>query len=202
MGGSLFADDPEEEIAQGRLSLSLAQHTGNPTNLAFASFALGKALRHRYPDEGLAALDQVVVLVRHGATPAIVPQALTYGAKVAAALGDANGARTRLKDAMEEALRDDDWVSLTQSLDTAVDIFAYRGEPRAAAVLTGAVETTLATLLRPFPDFSGRGSALAVRTANLARARQELGDSRYEQARAEGAAMSRQDALAFALHHL
>jgi hypothetical protein len=41
-----------------------------------------------------------------------------------------------------------------------------------------------------------------VRTANLARARETLGDSLYEQARAEGVAMSRQDALAFTLQHL
>jgi hypothetical protein len=41
-----------------------------------------------------------------------------------------------------------------------------------------------------------------MRTANLARARQELGHSGYEQARAEGVAMSRQEALAFALQHL
>jgi hypothetical protein len=41
-----------------------------------------------------------------------------------------------------------------------------------------------------------------MRIANLARVRQELGDRIYEQARAEGVAMSRQDALAFALQHL
>jgi hypothetical protein len=40
---------------------------------------------------------------------------------------------------------------------------------------------------------------LAVRTANLAQAREALGDTCYEEARAEGAAMSRQDALGFAL---
>jgi hypothetical protein len=47
-----------------------------------------------------------------------------------------------------------------------------------------------------------KGPALAMRTANLARARQKLGDNLYEQARAEGVAMSQQDALAFALRHL
>jgi hypothetical protein len=51
---SLFADDPDEEIAQGRLGMSLAQRTGNPTRLAVGSYALGWALRHRYPDEALA----------------------------------------------------------------------------------------------------------------------------------------------------
>jgi hypothetical protein len=119
---------------------------------------------------------------------------------VAAALGDAEGAKARLKDALEEALRNDDWAILATSLDSAVDIFSYRGEARAAAVLAGAVETTLAPLR--FPYTSSRGPGLAVRTANLARAQQRLGDRRYEQARAEGAAMSRQDALAFALQHL
>jgi hypothetical protein len=45
-------------------------------------------------------------------------------------------------------------------------------------------------------------SGLAVRTANLARARETLGDDLYEQARAEGVAMNRQDALTFTLRHL
>jgi predicted ATPase len=38
--------------------------------------------------------------------------------------------------------------------------------------------------------------------ANLAQARETLGDTCYEEARAEGVAMSREDALAFALQHL
>jgi ATP/maltotriose-dependent transcriptional regulator MalT len=212
-GGSLFADDPEEEIAQARLAMSLAQRSGNPTLLALGSFALGWALLHRHGDEALAALDRSVALVRRGASTVVVPQALCFGAQAAAALGDADGARARLREAMEESIRSDDWVSLTQSIDVAVDVFSYRGDARAAAVLAGAVEATtgpsdigvrwdMATILRRFPDFSRRGRALAARTANLARARQELGDSRYEQARAEGVAMSREDALAFALQYL
>jgi hypothetical protein len=88
---------------------------------------------------------------------------------------------------------------ITACLDVAVDVFSFRGEAQVAAVLAGAIETTLA---HRWPDFSHRGPALAVRTANLTRARRELGDSLYEQARAEGVAMSRHDALAFALRHL
>jgi hypothetical protein len=200
VGLSLFADDPDEEIAQGRLGMSLAQRTGNPTILALGSYALGYALRHRHPDEALAALDRSVALARRGASTIALPSALTYAARAAAALGDADGARARLGDALEESLRNDDWTFITLSLDAAVDVFSYRGEARAAAVLAGAVETTLAPLR--FPYMSGRGPGLAVRTANLARAREELGDSCYEQARAEGVAMSREDALAFTLQHL
>jgi hypothetical protein len=200
VGLSLFADDPNQEIAQARLGMSLAQRTGNPTVLAVASYALGLALRHRHPDEALAALDQSVALARHGARTVVLATALSYGAQAAAALGDADGARARLRDALEEARRNDDWIVLTQSLDTAIDILSYRGEARSAAVLAGAVETTLAPLR--FPYTASRGPGLVVRTANLARARHELGDSCYEQARAQGVAMSRQDALAFALQHL
>jgi len=67
-------------------------------------------------------------------------------------------------------------------------------------VLAGAVDTTLGPLRTPY--VASRGPGLAVRTANLARARETLGDSCYEQARAEGVAMSRQDVLAFVLQHL
>jgi predicted ATPase len=200
---SLFADDPDQEIAQGRLAMSLAQRTGNPTMLAVASWTLGCALRHRHPDEALAAFDRSVALTRRGASTLTLAIALSHGAREAAALGDADGARVRLKDALEECVRDDDSAviaQLAQSLDDAVDIFSYRGEARAAAVLAGAVETNLAPLRDPYVAL--RGPGLAVRTANLARAREELGDSLYEQSRAEGTAMSPQDALAFALQHL
>ena len=129
-----------------------------------------------------------------------LPLALSHGARVAASRGDAEGAKTRLRDALEESIQHDDWTYLTVSLDLAVDIFSYLGEARAAAVVAGAVENTLAPLR--FPYVASRGPGLAVRIANLARAREALGDGLYEEARAEGVAMSRQDALAFALRHL
>jgi predicted ATPase/class 3 adenylate cyclase len=196
----LFADEEDQEIPQARLAMSLAERTGNPTNLALASLALGWALRHRRPEEAIVAFDRCVVLARRSAsTPALAP-ALSHGAPVAASLGHADGAKTRLREALEESIRDDDWAYLTVSLDAAVDTFWYLGEARAAAVLSGAVETTLAPMR--FPPIASRGPGLAVRTANLARARETLGDTGYEEARAEGAAMSRQDALAFALRHL
>jgi predicted ATPase/class 3 adenylate cyclase len=195
---TLFADDEDEEIAQARLAMSLAQRTGNPSLLALASFALGWALRHRHPDEAIAAFDEV--LTRRAATTAYLSAALSYGARVAASLGDAEGAKTKLKEALEASIRDDDWANMTVGLDAAVDTFCYLDEARAAAVLTAAVETTLAPLRWPY--VASRGPGLALRTANLAQVRETLGDSLYEQARTEGVAMSRQDALAFALRHL
>jgi predicted ATPase len=197
---NLFAEDPDEQVAQGRLAMSLAQRTGNPTMLAVASYTLGDALRHRHPDAALAAFDRSVALARGGASTLTLVIALSHGAREVAALGDADGARARLKDALELCLRDDDWATSAQSLDDAVDIFSCRGEARAAAVLAGAIETNLAPLRDPYVAL--RGPGLVVRTANLAQARQQLGDSCYEQARAEGAAMSPQDALAFALQYL
>jgi hypothetical protein len=121
-------------------------------------------------------------------------------ARVAASRGDAEGAKTRLREALEESIRDDEWQQLTGSLDGAVDTLWYLGEARAAAVLAGAVETTLAPMRWPY--IASRGPGLAVRTVILERVRETLGDSLYEQAYAEGVAMSRQEALAFALQHL
>jgi hypothetical protein len=197
---ALFADDEDEEIAQARLAMSLAQRTGNPTCLTLASYALGWALRHRHPEETIAAFDRCVALAKRADGTISMPSALSYGAQVAASQGDAEGARTRLKEGVEQSMRDDDWAYLTNSLDCAVDIFCHLGEARAAAVLAGAVETTLAPLRWPY--VASRGPGLAVRTANLAQVRETLGDSLYEEARAEGVVMSRQDALAFTLQHL
>jgi hypothetical protein len=49
---------------------------------------------------------------------------------------------------------------------------------------------------------ASRGPGLAVRTTNPARVRETLGDTSYEQARSEGSAMSREEALAFTLRQL
>jgi predicted ATPase/class 3 adenylate cyclase len=196
----LFADDEDVEIAQARLALSLAQRTCNPTNLAQAWYGLGWALRHRHPDEAIAAFDQCVALTRLGAGTVVLALALSWGARVAASQGDADGAKTRLREAIEESVRDDDWSFLAVSLDVAVDTFWYLDQARAAAVLAGVVDITLAPLRWPY--VASRGPGLAVRTANLEQVRETLGDTCFEQARAEGVAMSRQDALAFTLQHL
>jgi predicted ATPase/class 3 adenylate cyclase len=196
---SLFADDEEKEIDQARLAMSLAQRTGNPTSLGLAWYSLGWALRYRHPGEAMAACDRCVALARLGVT-ASVPLVLFLGAWLAASEGDTEGGRTRLKEGLDKSRRDGDWAYLTRGLDAAVDIFCYLGEPRAAAVLTGVVEITLAQLRLPY--LASRGPGLAVRTANLGRVREALGDSRYEEARAEGAAMSREEALAFVLQRL
>jgi tetratricopeptide (TPR) repeat protein len=200
VGLDLFAEDEDEEIARARLAMSLAEGNGNPSNLALASFALGWALRHRHPDEAVAAFDRHVALARHAATTNVLPITLSLRARVAASQGEAEAAKTRLREALELSIRDDDWSFLTVSLDTAVDTFWYLGQARAAAVLSGAVDTAFEALRFPHVASSGRG--LAVRIANLAQARETLGDTTYERARAEGVAMSRQDALAFALRHL
>jgi predicted ATPase/class 3 adenylate cyclase len=141
---NLFADDEDEEIAQARVGMSLAHATSNPSNLASASFALGWALRHRQPEEAMAAFDRSVALARRGAGTVSLYALLSLGARVAASRGDADGAKSRLAEALRESIRDDDWSFLTVSLDAAVDIFSYLGEARAAAVLSAAVETTLA----------------------------------------------------------
>jgi predicted ATPase/class 3 adenylate cyclase len=87
---TLFADDEDEEIAQARQAMSLAEGTANPSCLALASFALGWALRHRHPDEAIAAFDRQVALARRAATTAALAVALSSGAWVAAYLGDAD----------------------------------------------------------------------------------------------------------------
>jgi predicted ATPase/class 3 adenylate cyclase len=197
---TLLADDEDEAIAQARLAMSLAEDTGNPSNLALASYALGLSLRHRNPEQAMAAVDRFVALARRGTGTVPLATGLFLMAPLAASKGHADLARSRLREALEDSIRDDSWTQITLGLDTAVDTFWYLGEPRAAALLAGAVETTLAPLRWPY--LASRGAGLSVRIANLRGVRERLGDTTYEQARAQGAAMSRQEALAFALQHL
>jgi hypothetical protein len=191
---SLYADDEDEEIARARRAMASAERTGNPTLLANASYALGWALRHREPGEALTAFDRVPALA---VSVMVAPIALAFGARIAAALGDAEGAKARLRQGLEACIRDDAWIYITGCLDSAVDTLCHLGATHEAAVLAGAVDTTFAPMR--FPHTGSEGRALEVRTENLARVRGELGDAGYEQAYAEGAAMSREQTLAFVL---
>ncbi len=198
---ALFADDEDEEIAQARRGMALAEATGNPSCLAQASYTLGWGLRHRHPDDAIAAFDRSVALARRAAdTGTTLSLALAFGARVAASLGDAGGAKVRLREALELCVRGDDWLFMTGSLDAGVDLFCSLGEPDVAAVLAGAVDTVFAPLR--FPHVGSEGPGLAVRTANLARAQAALGDERFARAYAEGVAMSREAAVSFAFEHL
>jgi len=193
----LFAEDDDEQIAQARRGMALAERTGNPTSLANASYSLGWALRHRQPDEAIAAFDRSLSL---GVPIVCVPLALSFAARIAASQGDPDGARARLREAMALCTRDDDWYFMTGCLDAAVDMFCSLGEEEAAAVLAGAVETAFAAIR--FPYIANAGPGLAARTANLAGARAALGDERYAQAYDKGATMSRHEAVPFVLDRL
>jgi predicted ATPase/class 3 adenylate cyclase len=191
---SLYADDEDKEIAQARRAMAAAERTANPTLLAEASYALGWALRHRQPSEALIAFDQVPALA---VSVNQEPIAWAFGARIAAAQGDTEGAKARLRQGLEACIRDDAWIYITGCLDSGVDTLCYLGASREAAVLAGAVDTTFAAIR--FPHVGSTGRALAARTENLARARRALGDPRYEQAYAEGAAMSREQTVALVL---
>jgi hypothetical protein len=101
---NLFADDEDEEVTQAHLAMTLAERSGNPTNLALASFALGWALRHRHPYEAIAAFDRHVTLARRAANTNTLPLAMSFGARVAASQGQVDIAKTRLKEALEESI--------------------------------------------------------------------------------------------------
>jgi hypothetical protein len=76
---NVYADDEDEEIAQARLAVSLAERTGNPASLALAH-AVCWALRHRHPDEAIAAFDRSLVLTKHAAISSVLAVALSHGA--------------------------------------------------------------------------------------------------------------------------
>jgi hypothetical protein len=60
VSAQLLADDEEEEIAQARLAMSLAEGTGNPSNLAAASCAPGLDLASPGPGRGYGGLRPVL----------------------------------------------------------------------------------------------------------------------------------------------
>ena len=196
----LFAEDEDAEIAHARHGMSAAERTGNPTSLALASYALGWALRHRRPAEAITALDRAVDLMRREAMASLVGFPLAFSARAVASQGDSDGAKSRLREALALSSKAAEWLTVTGCLDVGVDVFAYLDEPEVAAALAGAVEHVFAELRFPYVATAGPG--LAVREANLAKARATLGDAAYEAAYARGAAMTREHVIALTLDHL
>ncbi|MFC6878458.1 MULTISPECIES: tetratricopeptide repeat protein [Actinomadura] len=109
--------------------------------------------------------------------------------------GDLDAARAALRECLEIRRSFGEEMGLAMALDLAAGCAARTGEPERAAVLLGATGR-LWRVLRT--DMAGPGYALLPATAGDL-ARRALGRERYEAARARGAALSLDEALAVAL---
>jgi tetratricopeptide (TPR) repeat protein len=197
-GAGIVADSAgrgEEALRLLQASVSMFAEVGDIGGRADAQDSLATAYLHQGDWEGARAIfaDNLVrdTVLGNGWDAACT--ALNLG--LADLLGEqVDEARSHLREAMDVFIEWNDPNGVTETLEAAVGVAVARHQRTAAARLIGAVDKTRATLgLRGSPPDRARVQAWA------ARLRTELGTAPFDAAAAEGAAMTYEQAAAYAL---
>lgn len=182
-----------EAIASEWLARSRA--TGDLWGTASALFFLGEAALQREDHPGAAAFFQerlaLAQRMRDHYATAVAQVRLAH---TALALGDAGRADDLFRQSLEPLRRLGDRWWLGFCLEGLAAVAAMSGRPERAATLLGAADALWAVL----------GSAPAGRpdyACAAEDARQALGEGGFHSARAQGGALGREEAIAYALEH-
>jgi hypothetical protein len=158
---------------------------------------VGAALIDEDPDRAREALEESLALTRAGASDVNVSFACTQLARLRMRDGEVTGALDALRTAVTHAHADGDRPGLVGTLLVVAPILWAVGDHEAVVVLNrGVVDGELGPLA------AGMGTALSQQEGLLAHARGVLGDDRYEEAAARGAAMSYEAIVAYALDEI
>jgi predicted ATPase len=178
--------------AEAASALATARRINSGYIMAMALYAIGLAGSQTRPDAALIALDEHIAIVRAGpAVFSLLPRCLALAAQIRAAGGDLPEALDELRQAIDTAHSTGDRPAMAFTLARGVSVMRY-GDPTTAAVLSGVVS-------------NGALAQFAVLTWErdwfqhvVEEIRAVLGTQPCEQASAEGAALSYDDALAVA----
>jgi predicted ATPase/class 3 adenylate cyclase len=179
---------------QAEAGVAIARELRHSSALATALSALGQSLLRDDPDASLAALEESQSLVRSGATDVMFANTSLQIARLRAQRGDTTGGLGALRDGIRHARDAGDRVYLAGLMQYAAEVFAGLGFPEPAAVVAGLVDA------KGFHHFVGVEPE--EWNALLERARSDVGDARYAEAVARGAAMTLDDAVDFILETL
>jgi hypothetical protein len=170
---------------------------GNPSQIVIALTAVGAALVDDDPARAREVLEESLALVRAGASDVNVSLACTQLARLRMRDGEVAGALDALRTAVTHHHADGDRPGLVGTLLVVAAILGAAGRDEAAVTLgRGVVGGELAPLT------AGMGAALSKQADLLAQARARLGDERYEEAAARGAAMPYEVIVAYALDEI
>jgi predicted ATPase/DNA-binding SARP family transcriptional activator/class 3 adenylate cyclase len=191
----------EDGLAREQIedAMCLASQSGNPSARAHALAILGHLLEHEDPHAAIAALDESAAISQSGASDFALSAALHKAAQLRARNGEIALAAGRLRDSIFHDHHRGSRPSLLVTLNVGVEVLADLGFAEPAAVLAGVV-----TAGPMAPLVADRlGTAEKERTQRiLERVHAALGSKRYERAVDQGAAMSYDDVVAYALSEL
>ena len=185
------AGDSEAARAEAETGVVIARALRHSSALATALSALGQARLRDDPDAALAALEESQALVRSGATDVMFANTSMQIARLRAQRGDVAGGLDALRAGVRHAADAGDRVYLAGLMQYAADVFAALDHPEPAAVVAGLVDE------KGFHHFVGVEAGewqYALETA-----RRALGDARFKEALARGAAMTLDDAVDYIL---
>jgi ATP/maltotriose-dependent transcriptional regulator MalT len=176
---------------EAEAGVAIARELRHSSALATALSALGQALLRDDPEASLAALEESQALVRSGATDVMFANTSVQIARLRAQVGDTAGGLGALRHAVAHASGAGDRVYLAGLLQYAVEILTQLGFSEPAAVIAGLVDA------KGYHHFAG--VEVGEWQGALDVARLQLGEGRYTEAVARGAAMTLDDAVEFIL---
>jgi predicted ATPase len=179
---------------EAAVAIESSRRVGNPTLVGLAVYGFALASWQSDPIAAQAALEEAVSIVRAVGDSAMVPRALALLAHLRAGSGDHSGALEALREGLELAHVNGDRPAIAVCLARGAVIMMAVGEHHTAAVFCGAVTNNVLARrsgMSPneIPDYDEFVTTL----------RSRLGADLYEAAIARGAAMTYEQASAFAL---
>jgi predicted ATPase len=179
---------------QAAVALDLSRRIGNPTLVELSLYGSAVASWQSAPAAAQAALEEYIQIVRSTGVDYILGRVQALLAQLLAGGGHLPAARQALREGLESANIIGDQPGIAVCLARGVTVMAAQGDHQTAAVFLGAV--TNGVLARrsgvspnEIPDYNQFVTTL----------RSQLGNDDYTAATARGAAMTREQATAFAL---
>jgi predicted ATPase/class 3 adenylate cyclase len=177
--------------------LAMARELGNPSLLANSLMIDVVATWVADPARAEPLLDEAIRIVEQGGGAAMFGIMQAIRAQLRLGADDVDGARASIVEGLARTGDVGDLPQLVTVCEYAVPVLVAAGSADAAAVVAGfAIDSPYAPLGNMPPDVKPR------RDGALDRARLDLGKERYAAARARGAAMGADEAVAFAVDAL
>jgi hypothetical protein len=176
------------------VALEISRRIGNPTLLALAMYALGLASWQFDPTAAQAALEEHVQIARATRHEVLLPRVLALLAQLRAHCSDLPAALHTLQEALQRAHMNGDRPAMAACLARGTVVVAAVGDLENAAIFWGAVTGGALARLGALPS-----NELPTHNEFISSLRSQLGDDHYTAATARGAAMTYEQASAFAL---
>jgi predicted ATPase/class 3 adenylate cyclase len=188
------------EVGQARAdaerAVELARRLRNPSLLGFSLSSLGWALQRDDPEAALHALEQALEKQHFVGQGIMQPSSLALAGGLRARLGDPLGAFPLLREAVINSRDQGARPSLAAALDWSLSPLIKLKQPEPAATFVGALTGGPLAEVSSFPGVD------AARVRTLERIRTTLSDQTTDALVAQGAAMTYDEIIDYALDHL